>query len=425
MTTTDFNATRDPRIEKYVDAIRTYSRDNYLNMVKEPAGKLAYPFIVPGSESYPNCLWDWDSWLTNIAVRQIMADNGTSSGTFFEYEKGCILNFLSNMEDDGRMPICVTPDQALYFEDGVNIHKPCLAQHAAFIARENADAAWLGPVFDKLVDFVNYYRKHFRHSPTGLYFWASDNAIGVDNDPCTFYRPQNSSASIYLNCLMYKELLSLVWLSEKLGSPEELIAEFSAEAENLKNAIRTLLWDERDGFFYSADIDLVPVDPDRWLHKGKPRHWNSIIRRIDVWSGVMALWAEIATPEQAVRAVRHFTDERTLWAPYGIRSLSKLEQMYSIDVSGNPSCWLGPVWGIANWMTFRALLNYGFDEKASELAKKTIIMFGEDLAENGQLSEYYHPETGKGLNNPGFLNWNLLVNNMAAWLDGRQFVTEF
>ncbi len=41
------------------------------------------------------------------------------------------------------MPICVTPDQALYFEDVVIIHKPCLAQHAAFIARENADAAWL------------------------------------------------------------------------------------------------------------------------------------------------------------------------------------------------------------------------------------------------------------------------------------------
>ena len=45
-----------------------------------------------------------------------------------------------------------------------------------------------------------------------------------------------------------------------------------------------------------------------------------------------------------------------------------------------------------------------------ELAEKTITLFGEDLVKTGDLHEYYHPNTGDGVNNPGFQNWNLLVN---------------
>ena len=51
--------------------------------------------------------------------------------------------------------------------------------------------------------------------------WLDDFAIGVDNDPCTYYRPPKSSASIYLNCLMYKELNAASELADMLGSEED------------------------------------------------------------------------------------------------------------------------------------------------------------------------------------------------------------
>ncbi len=44
-------------------------------MLREPSGVIAHPFIVPGSARYNNCLWDWHSLLTDVAVRRIMADN--------------------------------------------------------------------------------------------------------------------------------------------------------------------------------------------------------------------------------------------------------------------------------------------------------------------------------------------------------------
>ena len=99
--------------------------------------------------------------------------------------------------------------------------------------------------------------------------------------------------------------------------------------------------------------------------------------------------------------------------------------MYCIVKSGNPSCWLGPIWGISNYMCYRGLMNYGFVKEAKELAQKTIRLFGQDLERCGELHEYYHPDTGEGVNNPGFQNWNLLVNNMIAEIEGRQTVVEF
>jgi putative isomerase len=41
------------------------------------------------------------------------------------------------------------------------------------------------------------------------------------------------------------------------------------------------------------------------------------------------------------------------------------------------------------------------------------------------MHEYYHPDTGEGVHNLSFQSWNLLVNNMIAWLEGRERVVEF
>jgi putative isomerase len=44
--------------------------------------------------------------------------------------------------------------------------------------------------------------------------------IGVDNDPCTFFRTPKSSGSLYLNCLMLRELEAAVFLCDTLQLDE-------------------------------------------------------------------------------------------------------------------------------------------------------------------------------------------------------------
>ncbi len=417
-------------MEKYIALIHQYSRETYHQMTREANGLLKYPFIVPGSRSYSNSLWDWDSWLTDIAVRQIMEDGQEKDLSFSAYEKGCILNFLEHTREDGRMPISVSPDSMMPDMASsalTNIHKPCLAQHAAFVIRENGeDGEWLRPYLPRLEAFLGYYRRQMYHEATGLYFWLDDLAIGVDNDPCTFYRPPKSSASIYLNCMMYRELLSMSYICGILCQEmPESRSFYEKEAASLKASVLRHLWDERNGFYYSADLNLRPIEPGVWLHSGMPRHWDCLLQKIDCWSGFLAMWAGIATPAQAQRIVEeNLLKTELFYGEYGIRTLAKTEPMYRIVKSGNPSCWLGPVWGISNYLCFRGLVKYGFDKEAQDLAERTIRLFGEDLAQNGLLHEYYDPETGKGLNNPGFQNWNLLVNNMIAWMEGGRVIEE-
>jgi putative isomerase len=424
---------RSPDLDRLVGAVKARLAGDYRGMFRPAGGALRHPFLTPGSEQYPDVLWDWDSWLSDIALRQVLS--GLSLGDrleAWEYEKGCVLNFLevarNRAQPDGWIPINITREGAEVPADiySRNMHKPCLAQHAAFLVREHqGDAEWLREYAYSLQCFINNYRNHHRHD-CGLYFWQDDAGIGVDNDPCTFGRPPRSSGSIFLNCLMYKELLALAYVLERLGL-NEVALQYRTDADALAHAVQTYCWDERDGFFYSVDLNLTPIHRGTWgLHSGQARDWPCLIQRIGVWSGFMALWAGIATPEQAGRAAReHYANPQTFGAPFGVRTLSKMEKMYNVRGSGNPSSWLGPIWGISNYLTFRGFVRYGLNEEACELAVKTIRLFGRDLERFGALHEYYQPENGEPILNRGFQNWNYLVLNMAAWLEGRRCVVEF
>lgn len=421
-----------PDIARYVDLICCHLVADYRKCFRESGVPFEYPFLTPGSRCYQDVLWDWDSWLSNVALRQILAMIGSpeSYSQAKPYERGCVLNFLSCCEMDGWIPISMSRGEDIAASKPANfhehnMHKPVLAQHAAFLVQqEQGDAEWLRDRFEYLQAFVNNYRHHHRHR-CGLYFWQTDAMIGVDNDPCTYFRPPRSSAAIYLNCIMFKELQAMVYLCQCLGL-HEVGADYAKDAESLRASIDEHCWDERDGFYYSVDLNLLPDAPVHGLHRGRPRHWDGLIQRIGVWTGFMALWAGIASPQQAERVVReHYRNRQTFNAPFGVRSLSRLEKMYSIRGTNNPSNWLGPVWGIVNYMTFRGLLHCGYEEDARELVEKTVRLFGRDLERFGALHEYYQPDNGEPILNRGFQSWNLLVLNMIAWYRGEPAVAEF
>lgn len=414
-------------MDKYIDALRGYMRGSYREMYREAGGIFPYKFLTPGSLSYDDVLWDWDSYFSNVALKQILIDAGADENEAQEYERGCVLNYLAFTDSDGFMPPMIARNsdinklrpKDIYHE---NMHKPILAQHAAFLVKYGKDAEWLRNDFQKLQCHINNYLNYHRHKATGLFYWQTDKMIGVDNDPGTFYRPDGSSGSVFLNCLMVKELEAMEYISERLGIADAAKL-YRSEREKLIDAIREHCYDERDGFFYNVDLYLREIDPSEYYHSGMPRHWDCLIQRIDVWSGFMALWAGAATEEQAERTVERYRDKKSFNCEGGVRTLSPQEKMYRVAASHNPSCWLGPVWGISNYLTFRGLLKYGYEKEARELCEKTIALFGRDILNCGAMHEYYSPE-GEPVINKGFQNWNMLVLNMIYWYEGRQCVEE-
>ncbi len=431
-------ANTDPETQHYIKIIRENIFKEYKGMFRPPTGVLKHPFIVPGNSSYQNQLWDWDSWLTDIALRQILAENGSKKDTeeALQYEEGCILDSL-DASKAGWIPVVINASGKDFWDSGStnfvpflhNMHKPCLAQHAAFLVKLNGgNAEWLRDAFPKMQVFIDTYYNHYRDKATGLYYWQTDECIGVDNDPSTFFRPYGSSGSILLNCFMYKELLSMVYLCNCLGLSESGTS-YQKMADDLLASIREHCWDPKDGFYYSVDLNLrpVPKQTNSWqFHQGQPRNWDCLIQRLGVWSGSLAMWAGIATPEQAKEMVeKNLMDTNTFDAPYGIRSLSKMEKMYDLRATSNPSNWLGPIWINANYMTFRGLVKYGYNDQARELVEKTIKVIGMDYEKHGILHEFYLPDSGTPVMNPGFQDWNYLVLNMIAWYEGNPSVEEF
>ena len=419
--------------DHWMRLLQDHIREHAVQMTREPSGILSHPYTVPSSPDspyYSDALWDWDSWFISVVLGQVELETD-QRGRFGEYEEGTIRNFLDHTDEDGVMPVLLKPDGPFLHADpsraagfSENMHKPVLAQQAALLARRRGSAEWLRGDIPALQRFLERYLESHIHAETGLAYWQTDFAIGVDNDPSVYYRPARSTASIYLNSLLYRELLAFGSLLEDLDKVREA-NRWRGRAQDLADAVNEHLWDERDGTFYSADLALRPIDPEDWLHRGAPRSWSSVLLRVDNWSSFLPLWAGFASQEQADRMRERVIDRRTFRANYGVRTLSRLEKQYNLRASNNPSNWLGPIWGVSNYLVFRGLLKYGFTDDARELAEDTVRLFGRDLETTGSLHEFYNPDNGEPIMTRNFQNWNFLVLNMIAWLEGRPVVAEF
>jgi putative isomerase len=68
--------------------------------------------------------------------------------------------------------------------------------------------------------------------------------------------------------MMHKELRALVYSCERVNMGE-IAVRYQRDAEELRDSIRKHCWDERDGFFYSVDLNLLPFEPRPF--SGDPR----------------------------------------------------------------------------------------------------------------------------------------------------------
>ncbi len=406
--------------DRYCGIILDHLRRNYRTMRHEAAGGVfKRPFIVAGG-GYEHCMWDWDSFFASVSLFCLMRQENASRGTFdsmVEAMQGNILNFLDIQLSNGAIPPSFYPGSDGLYEKAIaqyepNVHKPVLAQFVELVSEQIGDYSWIAPRLADIRRLHAHYDARYFHPATGLYLWRSGAVIGVDNDPCTFGRPKCSSASVYLNCLMAKEFSAMARVLERTGDSEGAAA-YREKRATLDANIRKYCWDRRDRFFYSVDLQCETERDIPWLNSGLGVFWPCLPMRIRLWTGFMPMWAGVATKEQAADLVRlHLNDREALGCDYGIRTLAANEPMYNCDKTSNPSNWLGPVWMIPNYMVFKGLVDYGFAAEAAAFREKVVLLLGRDIESNGGMHEYYVPETGAGVMNLGFMNWNYLVANM-------------
>ena len=397
--------------------LENYIRGHLTDICRPAGGLFAYPFLDPGSVYHAN-LWDWDSFWTVYGLLTVAGPDPE----LMEHARGNVLNFLSVQFPDGYIPMYLSREEE--YGDYLlrrhragrpaNMHKPFLCQQALLISLASKDVEWIRPHLMGLEKYLNYARETYYHEQTGLYRFADDVMIGMDNDPAVFGRPPYSTASMFLNGFMYGELLSMARLMGMCSGDGSV---FQMQARELSTAMGRECWDPRDRFFYSVDTDVRTRGYD-WFHKGMGVFWNSLPIRIRTWTGcIPMLYGMISTPQ--ARQIRDaLMDPEIFLGSAGLRTLDRGERMYCLEKSSNPSNWLGPVWLVSTYVAFRGLMNYGFDADARLLAEKSLNMLCRDIEKTGTMHEYYHPETGEPIMNPDFLNWNMLALSMVRECEG-------
>lgn len=404
-------------MEKAALLLENYIRGHLADVCRPAGGLFAHPFLDPGSIYHAN-LWDWDSFWT---VYGILTTAGPDP-VFMEHARGNVLNFLSVQAPDGYIPMYLSrePEFGDYLlrrhraGKPANMHKPFLCQQALLISLATDDVSWIRPHLMSLEKYLNYARETYYHEASGLYRFADDVMIGMDNDPAVFGRPPYSTASMFLNGFMYGELLAMGRL---VGMCSGDAKPWQDQAHALSAAMARECWDPRDRFYYSVDTDVRTRGYD-WFHKGLGVFWHTLPIRIRTWTGFIPMLYGMAATPQAAQLRSVLMDPNIFLGSCGVRTLDRNERMYNLEATSNPSNWLGPVWMVSNYVAFRGLLNYGFDDDARQIAEKSLNLLARDIEKTGTLHEYYHPETGEPIVNADFLNWNMLALSMYRELEG-------
>ena len=192
--------------------------------------------------------------------------------------------------------------------------------------------------------------------------------------------------SVDLNAYLYAEKGFLKAMAEELGLTEDA-ARYADEAKALAEYINTYMFDEETGFYYDLQINADGTEKKLLVNRGKG------------CEGWLPLWAKLAPANKAERVIANMLDEEKFNLSVPLPVTSKDNDMYDPN-----KYWRGPVWMDQAMFGVEALINYGHEAEARELAFK-MFDHAEGLLGDGPIRENYNPETGEGLHTKNF-SWS-------------------
>jgi hypothetical protein len=342
--------------------------------------------------------YDWDSYFQ--AIVQIYM--GWSS----KYIKEGILLFLENENESGFIPRSVPADPW----DAKEQVKPFMAQICYLVFEAYGEKDWIlkEPYFSQLKKYLDYWLNQMTNKNDGLSFWMSAPHTGMDDQvERAGYWEDAQCEGVDLNCYLVRETLAFSKLAHLAGK-EDMAEKYEKISEDRRQAIRKLLWDDKDGFFYDRKVHPEkPLSKTAWVYSPlnslSAGQYKIPVKSVESFA---VLWSKVATPEQARRMiVEHLFNPREFWTPYPVSALAKSEPWYSTtEHPADMGCnWRANVWMPTNYMVYHGLKNYGYNDLASILAQRT-----KELLDKSGNREYFSSETGEGLGCDPFWGWTLI-----------------
>ena len=197
-----------------------------------------------------------------------------------------------------------------------------------------------------------------------------------------------------LNLMAINEINYLSKMAKELGfKPDE--SYWNKLSAKMTGMVNEKMRSPSDGFYYHINR----VD-DSWFFMDRDLRRQEII-------GFLPMWADACDEDQAAVLVETLTDTTKFWRKYGVPTLSADDPWFSPYV--DYCCkWNGPVWLLWDYMVFRGLINYGYDDLAIELADKMLLAAGTQLSKNHNYWESFSPDNDV-LNCPTNYIWDAIM----------------
>lgn len=263
-------------------------------------------------------------------------------------------------------------------------------------------------------------------------------ASGLDDYPRASH-PSADERHLDLRCWMALAAGVLAEAAERLGEPAEPYRR-AQEALSDNALLERLHWAEELSAFADFGNHSRAVGLRREAVRaapGRPPPAPRLVREVREaprprfvdalgYVSLFPLLLQLLRPDSprlgAVLAAMR--DERRLWTPFGLRSLSRDSPLYmQRNTEHDPPYWRGSVWININYLALRALHGYADQpgphrERAAqlygELRRNLIDNLYRQYAESGYLWEHYSDSTGRGQGSHPFTGWSALVVLMMA-----------
>lgn len=295
-------------------------------------------------------------------------------------------------------PLLAQRDAIIRMYGSENNSNPPLAAHAEWrhylLSRDRQRLARVYPVLEAHTRWLEN-KRQLQQGPLAGLFWQRPMGSGMDNLPVTwiveahgtlysvdlwgrylqhnitrltdesFFRQTEQHkffASFDLSAQMKLHYDAMADIS-RVFNDEDAADTFDRKANQLKKRINQCLWDEDQGFYHNAYSEC--------------HHKSSQYTLSAFW----ALYANIASTDQARKMLPFLKDERYFAAPMPFPALARSDP----DYYEHGNYWQGGVWPPLVYITVKGLMNYASElPKARDIAVEASSAYLNRLAKNMQ-----------------------------------------
>ena len=314
--------------------------------------------MLPSKVSYVG-VWQWDAYFHALAYRHVD----------MQLAKDQLRIVLDHQREDGMIPDAVHDEGVVTrishpFEGDVT--KPPLLAWAVWKLYEyDHDREFLDEIYESMVRWNNWWFEQNDSNDDGLCEYQHPYSSGLDDSPLwdDGMPVEAPDLNTYL-CLQQEALAKIARVIGEDGDAQM----WADRAEAMADRLTRKMWDEAAGLFW-ARRPLV----DARVNVRTPFNLFPLI------TGRLP-----AAMQQ--RLIAHLTDERQFWAHYPVPTVALDDPKF------NPvQMWRGPTWVNVNYLLIEGLQRTGYIDLARELRYRTLEL----INRQGDIFEYYHPQTGK------------------------------